>query len=182
MRAVRASSLGVLKDHPSIDIRSRCPLPPGSAASCGSELRSRLATASTRSVHAVSHDLDGLLHLGAAGLFHPAADHGIHHVSGGPGVCTPRDSRRSRCLRRPNRSGVSGPSVALHLRLAARASDGFLPLSPLTRSRARRAAEAALLALGPVLSLPLARPLPPLAASCARTRCAEAPRGTGQVR
>jgi hypothetical protein len=76
--AMRASSLGVLKDHPSTDKPSRCPLP----RAARDTLRSRAASSSTRSVLAVSHDFDGLLHLGAAGLLHPAAGPGIHHVSG----------------------------------------------------------------------------------------------------
>jgi hypothetical protein len=64
----RASSLGVLKDHPSIDMRSRSPLLLGFTASCVSKLRSRAASTSTRSARAVSHDFDGLLLLARCGL------------------------------------------------------------------------------------------------------------------
>lgn len=128
-----SSSLGVLKDHPSIDIRTRCPLsdPSRRASASLRVLRSRHATASIRSVLAVPPDFDGFLHLGAAGLLHPAADPGIHHVSDGwvltelsapcrvgsvgiPAQCIPAsswayapcsifDSERTRCLRQGGR-------------------------------------------------------------------------------
>jgi hypothetical protein len=80
-----SSSLGVLKDHPSIDIRSRCPLPAPRprASTIRRDLRPRTATSSIRSVLVVLPDFDGFLHLGAAGLLRPAADPGIHHVSDG---------------------------------------------------------------------------------------------------
>lgn len=46
-------------------------------------LRPRVASPSVCSVLVVPPDFDGLLHLDAAGLLHPAADRGIHHVSDG---------------------------------------------------------------------------------------------------
>jgi hypothetical protein len=133
-----SSSLGVLKDHPSIDIRSRCPLPDPHryARAALRVLRPRHATASVRSVLVVPPDFDGFLHLGAAGLLHPAADPGIHHVSDGwvgivlsvpcrvgsvvlPGRCVPAASwalspcsvsccGQARCLRQGGR--LSGRS------------------------------------------------------------------------
>jgi len=89
----RAFSLGVLKVRPSVDTRSRSPLPPLLSSRTGREgFGQGLPCTSTRSVHIVSHDLDGLLLLGAASVLQPAADHGIHHVSG-------RSARASHRLR-----------------------------------------------------------------------------------
>jgi hypothetical protein len=62
-------------------------------------LRSEQAIAPTCSVLAVPPDFDGLLHLCAAGLLHPAADLGIHHVSGTASTtsnpCSPKRAGRS---------------------------------------------------------------------------------------
>jgi len=126
---VRTSSLGVLKDSPSIDIhtldaplrffrlddiigtsphdltmRARFPrrfTAPGQVSTPRPRrvLRPEQATAPTCSVLAVPPDFDGLLHLRAAGLLRPAADLGIHHVSGTSSTtsnpCPPKRTGRS---------------------------------------------------------------------------------------
>jgi len=48
-------------------------------------LQLKSAKSSTRSALAVSRGFGGFLHLDAAGLLHPAIDHGIHLVSDGRG-------------------------------------------------------------------------------------------------
>lgn len=45
----------------------------------------------TCSAFVVSHHPDGFRHCRATGLLHPAHDHGVHRVSGGPGACPRQD-------------------------------------------------------------------------------------------
>lgn len=78
--------LGLSKDRPFVDIRFERPLP-GVRVSAHARLHSlpsvRICHVLTRSALAVPPGFDGLLRSSAAGLFHPAADHGVHYVSSG---------------------------------------------------------------------------------------------------
>ena len=150
---LRASSLGVLKDRPSIDMRTRCPLPHDASVM----LRSRAASSSTRSVHAVSHDFDGLLHLSVAGLLRPATDLGIHHVSGSFGGRRRSGFSPRAAAFRPIRSGSSRAT-------RCRASTSRCWSLPLRCSRVR-ATEVAWLALRPK------SPGVPPSRSCAARAC-----------
>lgn len=76
--------MGLSKDCPFVDIRFERPLP-GALGSARARLQSlpsvRICHVPTRSVLAVPPGFDGLLRSSAAGLLHPAADHGVHYVS-----------------------------------------------------------------------------------------------------
>jgi hypothetical protein len=129
--AMRASSLGVLKDLPSIDVHTRCPLP----HIASNVLRSRLTSSSTRSVHVVSHDFDDFLHLGGAGLLHPAANHGIHYVSGCAFVTSAawyRGTSPRRCRRL-----LRAEPVRVAVRVASRCRDRPVPTEVFGASRRR---------------------------------------------
>jgi len=127
--AMRASSLGVLKDHPSIDVHSRCPLP----HIASNVLRPRLTSSSTRSVHVVSHDFDDFLHLGGAGLLHPAANHGIHYVSGCVFVISAARYRGT--FSRPCRRLLRAEPVRVAVRVASRCRDRPVPTEVIGASR-----------------------------------------------
>jgi hypothetical protein len=73
--------------HPSTVLHARCPLPEPEGSFGQDPPQSW-----SRSAFAVSHRLDGLLHLGAAGLLHPATGHEVRRVS---------DSQRQPTLRWP---------------------------------------------------------------------------------
>jgi len=76
--------MGLSKDCPFVDIRFERPLP-GARESARARLHSlpsvEICQVPTRSVLAVPPGFDGLLRSSAAGLLHPAADHGVHYVS-----------------------------------------------------------------------------------------------------
>lgn len=76
--------LGLSKDCPFIDTRFERPLP-GLIGSTQAPILSHPSAWSchhqARSVLVVPPDFDGFLRSSAAGLFHPAADHGVHCVS-----------------------------------------------------------------------------------------------------
>jgi hypothetical protein len=76
--------MGLSKDCPFVDIRFERPLPGvrDSARARSHSLPSvGICHLPTRSVLAVPPGFDGLLRSSAAGLLHPAADHGVHYVS-----------------------------------------------------------------------------------------------------
>jgi hypothetical protein len=76
--------MGLSKDCPFVDIRFERPLP-GVRDPAHARLHSLpsvgICHLPTRSVLAVPPGFDGLLRSSAAGLLHPAADHGVHYVS-----------------------------------------------------------------------------------------------------
>jgi hypothetical protein len=68
--------VGFAAFRPSAVRPSACPLPEAEAS-----FGPTVPAADSRSVHVVSHHLDGFLHAGAAGLLHPAASLGVRRVS-----------------------------------------------------------------------------------------------------
>jgi hypothetical protein len=75
-RWVSPPLLGFVRFRPSTDLHSRCPLPEPEGSFGQDQPRSWSCSA-----FAVSHRLDGLLHLGVAGLLHPAAGLEVRRVS-----------------------------------------------------------------------------------------------------
>jgi hypothetical protein len=90
--------MGFVRLHPSTVQHFRCPLPEPEG-SFGQDLPQSWSC----SVFVVSHHLDGLLHLGAAGLLHPATGHEVRRVSSSlrqptrrwPALCAPFPRRGS---------------------------------------------------------------------------------------
>lgn len=106
--------LGLSKDRPSIDTGRRVH---SQALARPSE---KVCHTLPRSVLVVSHHLDGLLLFDRAGLFHPAADPGVRHVSSGRETGLPAAPSALRSLPSDNvRHGVT----------TARALSSFAPRS-----------------------------------------------------
>jgi hypothetical protein len=97
-RWVSPPLMGFVRLHPSTVQHFRCPLPEPEG-SFGQDLPQSWSC----SVFVVSHHLDGLLHLGAAGLLHPATGHEVRRVSSSlrqptrrwPALCAPFPRRGS---------------------------------------------------------------------------------------